>query len=159
MTQPIGVGRSNPVPLGSAQAAGSSPAALAGQAMSTIASRVATTIASELGLASGGAPRGFGRGGDRYDVNGVANDLAAVLGAGPADAGRLSRALGEFTSEIAALLAAKPHSSVLGMVSGLHFNLVDTDGRQGMDASDHACAAIEAAVFRLREDTPWTSAP
>jgi hypothetical protein len=103
---------------------------------------------------SGGAARTNNLSGDLYGVETLAADLAATLGGTPADAGRLSRALNEFTSEAAALLAAKPRSSVLGAVSGLHFNLVDSDGRPGSTDADYAFAAIQAGTFRLREGIP-----
>jgi hypothetical protein len=156
MTQPIGIGSANGVSLNGIGGVGNRPSDLAAAAMTTLSARIAGTITRELGLGGSGT-RSLS--GDLYGVEGVAQDLAGALNASPTDAGRLSRALNEFTSEVAALLAAKPHSSVLGMVSGLHFNLVDSDGRPGSTDADYACSAVQAAVFRLREDAPWTSAP
>jgi hypothetical protein len=43
---------------------------------------------------------------------------------------------------------------VLGAVAGLHFNLVDSDGRPGSTDADYAFAAIQAGTFRLREGIP-----
>lgn len=153
MIQPIGTGR---VQGASLSAAGgiATPGQQAAAAMTTLANRVATTLTRELGLVDRGAARTNNLSGDLYGVESLAADLAATLGGTPADAGRLSRALNEFTSEAAALLAARPRSSVLGAVAGLHFNLVDSDGRPGSTDADHAFAAIQAGTFRLREGIP-----
>jgi hypothetical protein len=153
MIQPIGTGRIQGASLNAAGGV-ATPGQHAAAAMTTLANRVATTLTRELGLVDRPAARTGALSGDHYGVESVAADLAAALGATPADAGRLSRALGDFTSEAAALLAAKPRSSVLGMVAGLHFNLVDHDGRPGSTDTDYAFAAIEAGIFRLREGIP-----
>lgn len=152
MIQPTGPGRVQAAALSATGAA--APGAQAAAAMTTLANRVATTLARELGLVDRGAARGGPLAGDIYGVDALATELAAALGGTPADAGRLSRALGEFTSEAAALLAARPRSSVLGAVAGLHFNLVDHDGRPGSTDADYAVAAIQAGIFRLREEIP-----
>ncbi len=160
MIQPIGSGRVQGVTLGAADST-SRPGDLAAAAMSTLSTRIATTIAEELALVArqgrGGHPGG--KAGDHYGVDAIAEELAAALAASPADAGRLSRALNSFVGEVAALLAAKPHSSVLGMVRGLHFDLTDHDGRQGSTDADYAVAAIDCAIFRLRENAPWAATP
>jgi len=153
MIQPIGTGRVQGASL-SAAGGVATPGQQAAAAMTTLTNRVATTLTRELGLVDRGAVRANNLAGDLYGVESLAADLAAALGGTPADAGRLSRALNEFTSEAAALLAAKPRSSVLGAVSGLHFNLVDSDGRPGSTDADYAFAAIQAGTFRLREGIP-----
>lgn len=153
MIQPIGTGRVQGASLSGAGGI-ATPGQQAAAAMTTLANRVATTLTRELGLVDRGAVRTNNLSGDLYGVESLAADLAAALGGTPADAGRLSRALNEFTSEAAALLAAKPRSSVLGAVSGLHFNLVDSDGRPGSTDADYAFAAIQAGTFRLREGIP-----
>jgi hypothetical protein len=155
MIQPIGTSRVHGASLGAAGGI-ATPGEQAAAAMTTLTNRVATTLTRELGLidrdARGG--RSGSPAGDFYGVEQLASELTAALGGTPADAGRLSRALHEFTSEAAALLAAKPRSSVLGMVAGLHFNLVDSDGRPGSTDADYAFAAIQAGTFRLRESIP-----
>lgn len=153
MIQPIGTGRVQGASLSGASGI-ATPGQQAAAAMTTLANRVATTLTRELGLVDRGAVRTNNLSGDLYGVESLAADLAATLGGTPADAGRLSRALNEFTSEAAALLAAKPRSSVLGAVAGLHFNLVDSDGRPGSTDADYAFAAIQAGTFRLREGIP-----
>lgn len=153
MIQPIGTGRVQGASLSGASGI-ATPGQQAAAAMTTLANRVATTLTRELGLVDRGAARTNNLSGDLYGVESLAADLAATLGGTPADAGRLSRALNEFTSEAAALLAAKPRSSVLGAVAGLHFNLVDSDGRPGSTDADYAFAAIQAGTFRLREGIP-----
>ncbi|HVJ02062.1 MAG TPA: hypothetical protein VM662_07765 [Sphingomonas sp.] len=153
MIQPIGTGRVSGASLG-ATGGVATPGEQAAAAMTTLTNRVATTLARELGLAGHSRGRSSGVAGDLYGVEQIARELAAALGGAPADAGRLSRALHEFTSEAAALLAAKPRSSVLGAVAGLHFNLVDHDGRPGSTDADYAFAAIQAGIFRLREEIP-----
>lgn len=155
MTQPIGIGGLRAAALGGIRATGTTPGALAGQAMTVLANRVAGTLTRELGLAQGArAPL---RPGDAYDTQEVARTLAAALGAAPADAGRLSRALNDFTGEVAALVAASPTSDVLDRLSGLGYALFDPDGRPGMTDTDHACVAIETAIFQLREDPNRTA--
>jgi hypothetical protein len=157
MIQPIGTGRVSGTSPSAASGASGTPTEQAGAAMTTISSRVAATVVRELGLserARSGGHQGGGAG-DHYGVEALADQLSSALGGTPADTGRLSRALGGFTSEVAALLAAKPHSSVLGMVAGLHFDLTDADGRPGPTDTDQAIFAIEAATFRLREDAAW----
>lgn len=153
MIQPIGTGRVQGASLSAASGI-ATPGQQAAAAMTTLANRVATTLTRELGLVDRGAVRTNNLAGDLYGVESLAADLASALGGTPADAGRLSRALNEFTSEAAALLAAKPRSSVLGAVAGLHFNLVDSDGRPGSTDADYAFAAIQAGTFRLREGIP-----
>lgn len=153
MIQPIGTGRVQGASLSAASGI-VTPGQQAAAAMTTLANRVATTLTRELGLVDRGAVRTNNLSGDLYGVESLAADLAATLGGTPADAGRLSRALNEFTSEAAALLAAKPRSSVLGAVAGLHFNLVDDDGRPGSTDADYAFAAIQAGTFRLRVGIP-----
>jgi hypothetical protein len=153
MIQPIGTGRVQGASLSGASGI-ATPGQQAAAAMTTLANRVATTLTRELGLVDRGTVRTNNLAGDLYGVESLAADLAAALGGTPADAGRLSRALNEFTSEAAALLAAKPRSSVLGAVAGLHFNLVDSDGRPGSTDADYAFAAIQAGTFRLREGIP-----
>jgi hypothetical protein len=150
MIQPIGTGRIHGASLGAAGGV-AAPREQAAAAMATIANRVVTTLTRELGLTDRGRSTG-NLAGDIYGVDSLATELAAALGGTPADAGRLSRALHEFAGEAAALLAAKPRSSVLGTIAGLHFNLVDSDGRPGSTDADHAFAAIQAGTFRLRED-------
>lgn len=154
MTQPIGLTGSRASAIGTVGAAGSTPGSLAGQAMVVLSNRVAGTVTRELGLVQGG--RSALRTGDAYGTEGVARDLAAALNASPADSGRLSRALNDFTSEIAALVAASPTSDVLDRLSGLGYALLDPDGRPGMTDTDYAMAAIQCAVFRLREDPTRT---
>ncbi|MBO9623384.1 MAG: hypothetical protein J7500_11805 [Sphingomonas sp.] len=153
MIQPIGAGRVQGASLG-ATGSVAPPGELAATAMTTLASRVATTLAKELGLTGQGRGRSGGLTGDLYGVEQISRELTSALGCTPADAGRIARALHEFTSEAASLLAAKPRSSVLGAVAGLHFNLVDHDGRPGSTDADYAFAAIEAGIFRLREEIP-----
>lgn len=161
MIDPIGPGRISTAALGAVSGTQPRPAELAGAAMTTLSARVATTMTRELGLADrqGGKGHAGAKAGDLYGVDELASQLNAALGGTPADAGRLSRALHEFTGELAALLAAKPHSSILGMVSGLHFNLVDGDGRPGSTDADYAFSAIQAGTFRLRADAPWGVSP
>lgn len=157
MIQPLGTGRVQSVAL---NAVSGRPGDLATAAMTTLSARVGETIARELALVPGnGRGHPGGKAGDHYGVDAMAEALSAALAATPTDAGRLSRALHEFTGDVASLLAAKPHSSVLGILQGLHFNLTDADGRQGPTDADHAVAAIECAIFRLREDAPWVQAP
>ena len=149
MTQPIGIGSARFNAISTIGQTGTTPGALAGQAMTTLANRVAGTVTRALGLApSGGSPL---RAGDAYGIEGVARDLAATLNAGPADAGRLSRALHDFTSEIASLVAASPTSDVLDRLSGLGNAPLDPDGRPGMSDSDKVIATIDSAIFQLRE--------
>lgn len=157
MINPISTGRAERVSLGGLDGGNGGPGARAAAAMTTLSNRVATTLTGQLGLVDPDARGGYsgGSANDAYGVGQVAAELSASLGGGPADTGRLSRALHEFTSEVAATIAAKPHSSVLGMVSALHFNLVDGDGRPGSTDADYAFAAIQAGIFRLREDAPW----
>ncbi|MET3725821.1 hypothetical protein [Sphingomonas trueperi] len=150
MTQPIGITGPRTSAIGAVGAAGSTPGSLAGQAMTVISNRVAGTVTRELGLVPGG--RSPLRAGDAYGTEGVARDLAAQLNASPADAGRLSRALNDFTSEVAALVAASPTSDVLDRLSGLGYALLDPDGRPGMSDSDKVVATIDSAIFQLRED-------
>ncbi|QAY75564.1 hypothetical protein [Sphingosinicella sp. BN140058] len=156
MIQSIGSGGVQATSLGGAGGVRNGPGAQAAAAMSTLSSRIAATIARELGLSGGGggAPAGS-KAGDYYGVDALAGELANVLRASPTDAGRLSRALHEFAGEVASLLTARPHSSVLGALADLHFNLTDPDGRAGCTDADYAVAAVEAGVFRLREDAPW----
>lgn len=150
MTQPIGLTGPRASALGAVGAVGSTPGSLAGQAMTVLSNRVAGTVTRALGLVQGGqAPL---RAGDAYGTEGVARDLAAALHASPADAGRLSRALNDFTSEVAALIAASPTSDVLDRLSGLGYALLDPDGRPGMTDTDHAIGTIDSAIFQLRHD-------
>jgi hypothetical protein len=156
MIQPIGTGAVAGTSLNAASGVSASPSDKAAEAMTTVASRVAATVIRELGLAQHGRIAQSGaKGGDLYGVEDLANGLSSALGGSPADTGRISRALNGFTSEIAALLSAKPSSSVLGMVATLHFDLTDADGRPGPTDTDQAVFAIEAATFRLREDAAW----
>ncbi len=156
MIQPIGTGRVSGASLSATSGTSGTPAEQAGAAMTTLSSRVAATMVRELGLSDRSSHHGQkGAGGDPYGVEALADQLSSALGGTPADTGRLSRALGGFTSEVAALLAAKPSSSVLGMVATLHFDLTDADGRPGPTDTDQAIFAIEAATFRLREDAAW----
>jgi hypothetical protein len=150
MTQPIGITGPRASAIGAVGAAGSTPGGLAGQAMMVLSNRVAGTVTRELALVQGS--RSPLRAGDAYDTEGVARDLAAALNASPADAGRLSRALNDFTSEVAALVAASPTSDVLDRLSGLGYALLDPDGRPGMSDSDKVVATIDSAIFQLRED-------
>lgn len=157
MINPINTGRSERVSLSGIDGGDGGPGAQATSAMTRIANRVATTLSREFGLvdpdARGGYPGGSAN--DAYGVGEIAAELATALGGTPADAGRLSRALHEFAAEAAALIAAKPGSRAVGAVAGLHFDLVDSDGRAGSTDSDYALAAINAGIFRLREDAPW----
>nr|WP_315381841.1 hypothetical protein [uncultured Sphingomonas sp.] len=154
MTQSIGIGGPRLSAIGAIGQTGTTPGTLAGQAMTVLANRVAGTVTRELGLAQGGrAPL---RPGDAYGTAEVAQGLAASLGASPADAGRLSRALNDFTSEVASLVAASPTSDVLDRLSGLGYALLDPDGRPGMSDSDKVVATIDSAIFQLREDPTRT---
>jgi hypothetical protein len=156
MIQPIGTSPVSGASLSATSGAFGTPTEQAGAAMTTISSRVAATLVRELGLVDRGTrPGQKAAGGDPYGVEALADQLSAALGGTPADTGRVSRALGGFTSEVAALLAAKPHSSALGLVATLHFDLTDADGRPGTTDTDQAIFAIEAATFRLREDAAW----
>lgn len=150
MTQPIGIGGPRPTAIGAVGATGIPPGSRAGQAMTVIANRVAGTVTRELRLVQGN-PTPL-RAGDRYGTEGLARDLAAALGASPADAGRLSRALDDFASEVAALVAASPTSAVLDRLSGIVHSLLDRDGQPGMTDTDQALATIDSAIFRLRDD-------
>ncbi|WP_294256227.1 hypothetical protein [uncultured Sphingomonas sp.] len=150
MTQPIGITGARASAIGAIGAAGKTPGSLAAQAMTVLSNRVAGTVTRELGLVQGG--RSPLRAGDAYGTEGVARDLAATLNASPADAGRLSRALNDFTSEVAALVAASPTSDVLDRLSGLGYAVLDPDGRPGMSDSDKVVATIDSAIFQLRED-------
>jgi hypothetical protein len=154
MTQPIGIGGARATAIGAIGATGTTPGALAGQAMTILSNRVAGTLTRALGLVEGGA--GALRSVDPYDAEGMARDLAASLHASPADAGRLSRALNDFTSEVAALVAASPTSDVLDRLSGLGYALLDPDGRPGMSDSDKVIATIDSAIFQLRQDPTRT---
>ena len=163
MIQSIGSGRVQGASLGATAGVANSPAGYAAAAMTSLSSRVAATIARELGLAGGGSAAAGGKfvggkAGDHYGVDALASELANLVRASPTDAGRISRALHEFTGELASLLAARPNSSVLSAVADLHFNLTDPDGRAGCTDADYAVAAVDAAVFRLREDAPWKPA-
>lgn len=150
MTQPIGITGSRASAIRGAGSTASTPGALASQAMAVLSSRVAGTVTRALGLVQGG--RSALPAGDAYGTEGVARDLAAALNATPADAGRLSRALNDFTSEVALLVAASPTSDVLDRLSGLGYALLDPDERSGMSDSDKVVATIDAAIFQLRED-------
>ncbi|WP_084581892.1 hypothetical protein [Sphingomonas azotifigens] len=154
MTQPIGIDGPRATAIGTIGATGTTPHALVGQAMTVLSNRVAGTLTRALGLIEGGAaPR---RSVDPYDTESMARDLAASLNASPAGAGRLSRALNAFTSEVAALVAASPTSDVLDRLSGLGDALLDPDARPGMSDCDKALAAIDGAIVRLREDPTRT---
>jgi hypothetical protein len=154
MTQPIGIGSARLNAIHAIGQTGTTPGALAGQAMTTLANRVAGTLTRALGLAQGG--RTPLRAGDAYGTEEVAQELAKSLGASPTDAGRLSRALGDFTSEVAAMVAASPTSDVLDRLSGLGYVLLDPDGRPGMSDTDKVVATIDSAIFQLREDPTRT---
>lgn len=159
MIDSIGSGRVGGIAFGAIDGASAGPAEQAAAAMTTLSSRIAGTITRELGLVDRHGRQGGGKAGDIYGVDALAEELSAALGATPADAGRLSRALHEFASEAASLLASRPRASVLGMVRDLAFNLHDSDGRPGSTDADYALTAIQAAVFRLREDAPWAPIP
>lgn len=154
MTHPFGIGGPRLSAIGAIGQTGTTPGALAGQAMVVLSNRVASTMTRQLGLVPGG--RSPLRAGDAYGAEGVARDLATALNASPADAGRLSRALNDFTSEVAALVAASPTSDVLDRLSGLGYALLDPDGRPGMSDSDKVVATIDSAIFQLREDPTRT---
>jgi hypothetical protein len=157
MIQPIGTRPAQGASLGAADALADGPLGQAAAALSTLSVRVAQTIAGALGLAerSAGAPAG-GRG-DFYGIDALAGELAAALGASPAEAGRLTRALHDYAGEVAALLAARPHSSALARISDLQVDPQDDNGRRDYSPADRAIGAIEGALLRLREDAPWTS--
>jgi len=154
MTQPIGFSGTRLSAIGAVGPAGTTPGSIAGQAMTTLANRVAGTVTRELGLAQGG--RTPLRAGDAYGTQEMTQTLATSLGASPADAGRLSRALNDFTSEVAAMVAASPTSDVLDRLSGLGYALLDPDGRPGMSDTDKVVATIDSAIFQLREDPTRT---
>ncbi|WP_333572818.1 hypothetical protein [Sphingomonas sp.] len=154
MTQPIGITGPRAAAIGAIGATGNTPGSLAGQAMTVLSNRIAGTLTRELGLVQG--TQQPLRSVDPYGAEGQARELATSLGASPADAGRLSRALDDFTSEVAALVAASPTSDVLDRLSGLGYALLDPDGRPGMTDTDHAVATIESAIFQLREDPTRT---
>ncbi|NLS25167.1 hypothetical protein S2M10_01300 [Sphingomonas sp. S2M10] len=149
MTQPIGISGPRAAALGAIGATDNRPRALAGQAMTVLSNRVAGTLTRELGLAQGAATPL--RSVDPYGAESMARELATAVGASPADAGRLARALNDFTSEVASLVAASPTSDVLDRLSGLGYALLDPDGRPGMTDADHAVSAIDGAIFQLRE--------
>jgi hypothetical protein len=154
MTQPIGIGSTRFTAIGAIGPTGTTPGSVAGQAMTTLANRVAGTVTCALGLAQGG--RTPLHAGGAYGTEEMAQALATSLGASPADAGRLSRALNDFTSEVASLVAASPTSDVLDRLSGLGYALLDPDGRPGMSDSDKVVATIDSAIFQLREDPTRT---
>ncbi|WP_066722185.1 hypothetical protein [Sphingomonas pituitosa] len=150
MTQPIGLGGPRAAAIGAIGATGATPGSLAGRAMTVLSNRVVGTLTRELGLVPGAqAPL---RSADPYGAEATARELATSLGASPADAGRLSRALNDFTSDVAALVAASPTSDALDRLSGLGYALLDPDGRPGMTDTDQALATIDSAIFQLRED-------
>lgn len=153
MINPINGGRADAVSLrGIDEKRG--PGAQATAAMGKVSARIAGTMAREFKLAPVD-PRGGYAGGsanDAYGIEEIAAELTASVGGGPADQGRIARALHEFAQEVATLIASRPVSSTL---SGLVFNVVDSDGRMGPTDADHAIAAIECGIFRLREDPPW----
>lgn len=153
MINPINGGRADAVSLRGIDGK-RGPAAQASAAMGKVSGRVAETMARELKLAPVD-PRGGYAGGsasDAYGIEEIAAELNASVGGTPADQGRLSRALHEFAQEVATLIAARPVSNTL---SGLTFSLADSDGRMGATDADYALSAIEAGIFRLREDAAW----
>ncbi|KTF67772.1 MULTISPECIES: hypothetical protein [unclassified Sphingomonas] len=150
MTQPIGIGGPHLHAIGAIGADGTKPEPLAAQAMKVLSNRVADTMIRELGLVQGGqAPL---RAGGAYGTEGVAQDLASALAASPADAGRLSRALNEFTSEVAVLVAARPTSEVLDRISSLGDALPALTGHPTKTETDRALKTIYSTIALLRED-------
>ncbi len=111
------IGGSSPIRFGGVSAlrgAGGRQPTHAGTAMQTLAGRVAARLAREFDL--------FGDSSDRrspylepdlYDVKGAARDLNNGLGGGFADEGRLLRTLGNFVTESASLIGARPESRSL----------------------------------------------
>lgn len=148
MTQPVGIGSARAMAIGAVATTGAPGGTLAGQAMTVLTNRVAGTLTRALELAPGATTSLSPA--DPYGVEAVARDLATALHAGPADAGRLSRALNDFTSEVAVLVAASPTSATLDRLSRLGDTPPAPDGRPGRTDADHALATVESAILQLR---------
>lgn len=148
MTQPIGIGNARAAGVGAVCAIGPAGGALAQQTMAILATRVAGTLTQALGLVQAtAAPLAAV---DPYGVETMARELAAALNAGPADAGRLSRALNDFTSEVASLVAASPTSDALDRLSRLGDGPAAPERRPGWTDAEHALATIDTVIAQLR---------
>lgn len=106
--------------------------------MATLSARIAGSIAGALGRAPSHPA-------ERYDIGRAADALAAALGAGPADAGRIARSLDGFASEVAALVAARPDSATVSAIGALLS--AEAGNASGVDA---AIGAIEGVTEKLR---------
>ncbi len=105
--------------------------------MATLTARIVSNIAGALGRAPSHAL-------ERYDIGRAADTLASSLGAGPADAGRIARALDDFASEIASLVAARPDSATVSAIGAV----LSSEGGNASSV-DAAVGAIEGVTEKL----------
>ena len=135
---PGGVG-----PLTSVRAATGGSRTRAGAAMVALAGRVAATFAREFDLLGDDRPR-RGQDADPYDVKATARDLNLGLGGGAVDEGRFIRSLGEFVSESASLLWARPESRSLEQVA---------DAVAAAEAEQRGPESVEGALRSIDRGT------
>jgi hypothetical protein len=125
------------------------PGGVAASTLAQAAGRLGQTIASALGL-PGADQTGPWQGGsthDGYGLDELADALSQQLGGGPADRGALARALHDFATEAASLLAARPQSVSFETIAAVIG--ASSDPQSGSGIRD-AIAVIERATSDLK---------
>ncbi|SOB86434.1 hypothetical protein SAMN06297144_1539 [Sphingomonas guangdongensis] len=130
---------------------GGSSRTRAGAAMRGLAGKVAATFSQELDLLGEDRSRQQHRPDiDSYDVNGTARALNRDLGGGAVDEGRLTRSLGEFVTESASLIGARPESRSLGRIDAA---IGEAEGEvQGAETIDAALRSIDRTTTLVASD-------
>lgn len=148
------IGPNTPIRTGSIAAVGlssDSRRTRAGATMFALAGRIAGSLARELGLIEERRGRQQHHGDqDLYDVMGAARDLSAGLGGGPADEGRLARTLGDFVTESASLIGARP---VSGSLERIEAAIARGEAQSpGLETVDSAVATIDRSTAEVVRD-------
>ena len=128
----------------------------AGQAMTAIAGRIAGRLADELDLDGRGRRDGDGGRGDEgwgdgsneidlYEVAATARSLNGDLGGRPTDEGMLARSLGDFVTESASLIVARPERASFGLIAAA---IEEGSARSGSDAATETVATALSSIDR-----------
>jgi hypothetical protein len=154
-------------PIGaSAAAQGQDARALAGGAIGEIGHRVLAWVGASGGSqaaggstawtqATGGASdfrpstTELSRGGDVYDLNGLARDIAGQTGATPIQEGDLRRALADFTREAVVQVAGLAGAPGDRQVAGIQSALAEAAGGTSAPGAEGVIDRIERATAQL----------
>jgi hypothetical protein len=123
----------------------------AGAALRGLAGKLASAFSEELDLLGDGRSRQQHRpDADPYDVNGTARTLNRDLGGGVVDEGRLTRSLGQFVTESASLIGARPESRSLSRIDAA---IGQAEGEvQGPETIDSALRSIDRTATLIASD-------